>query len=118
MTTAAEQRSEERLYKNWPIWFSEGYGKTLYCGRTLAISSMAISLSCHLTRKSLPSGRQITVYFEVPHLDIVNLTLVGRILRIDTIDGNFRRIVILFDELLPFKPSKLEFQDQSLAASV
>ena len=118
MTTVAEQRREERLHADWPIWFSEGYGKTLYCGRTLAISSMAISLSCYLTRKSLPSGKQITVYFEVPHLDIANLTLVGRILRIDTIDGNFRRIIILFDEPLPFKPSKLEFQDQSLAASV
>ena len=118
MTTAVEQRSEERLYKNWPIWFSEGYGKTLYCGRTLAISSMAISLSCYLTRKSLPSSRQITVYFEVPHLDIVNLTLVGRILRIDTIDGNFRRIVILFDEPLPFKPSELELLNPSFAAAI
>ena len=118
MTTAVEQRSEDRLYVDWPIWFAEDYGKTFYCGRILAISSTAVSLSCYLTKKSLPSGKQITVYFKVPHLDIANLTQVGRIFRIDTIDGNFRRIVILFDELLPFKPSKLEFQDQSLAASV
>ena len=118
MTTVAEQRREERLHAGWPIWFSEGYGKTLYCGRTLAISSMAISLSCYLTRKSLPSGKQITVYFKVPHLDIANLTQVGRIFRIDTIDGNFRRIVILFDEPLPFKPSELELLNPSFAAAV
>ncbi len=118
MTAAIEQRNEQRLYVDWPIWFAEDYGKTFYCGRILAISSTAVSLSCYLTKKSLPSGKQITVYFKVPHLDIANLTQVGRISRIDTIDGNFRRIVILFDELLPFKPSKLEFQDQSLTASV
>ena len=118
MTTVVEQRSEKRLHMNRPIWFSEGHGKTLYCGRTLAISSMGISLSCYLTRKSLPSSRQITVYFEVPHLNIVNLALVGRILRIDTIDGNFRRIVILFDEPLPFKPSELELLNPSFAAAV
>ncbi len=118
MTIAVEQRSEKRLYANWPVWFSEGYGKTLYYGKTLAISSMAISLSCYLTQKSLPTSKQITVYFEIPHLNIVNLALVGRILRIDSIDGNLRRIVVLFDEQLPFRPSELEFQDQSLAASV
>ena len=118
MTAAVEQRNEQRLYVDWPIWFAEDYGKTFYCGRILAISSTAVSLSCYLTKKSLPSGKQITVYFKVPHLDIANLTQVGRISRIDTIDGNFRRIVILFDEPLPFKPSELELLNPSFAAAV
>jgi hypothetical protein len=118
MTTAVEHRDEKRLYMNRPIWFSEGYGKTLYCGETLAISSMAISLNCYLTKESLPCSKKITVYFDVPHLNTTNLALVGHILRIDTIDRNFRRIIILFDEPLPFKPSELKFQNQSLAVSV
>jgi hypothetical protein len=118
MTAAVEQRNEQRLYVDWPIWLTKGYGKALYCGKMLAISSTAVSLSCYLTKKSLPSGKQITVYFKVPHLDIANLTQVGRIFRIDTTAGNFRRIVVLFDEPLPFKPSELGVLNPSFAAAV
>jgi hypothetical protein len=118
MTVATKQRNEQRLYVDWPIWFAEDYGKTFYCGRILAISSRAVSLSCYLTKKSLPTGKQITVYFKVPHLDIANLTQIGHILRIDTIDGDLRRIIILFDEPLPFKPGELELLKSSFATSV
>lgn len=124
MTTFVEQRNEQRLYADWPIWFTKGYGKVLYCGKMLAISSTAVSLSCYHTKKSLSSGKQISVYFQIPHFglddysDIVNFTQVGRIFRIDTIDGNFCRIVIRFDEPLPFKPSKLGVLNRSFAASV
>jgi hypothetical protein len=118
MTPFAEQRNEQRAYMDCPVWFAEDYGKTFYCGRILAISSTAISLSCYLTKKSLPSGKQITVYFKVPHLDTANLTQIGRILRIDTIDGNLRRIIILFDEPLPFKPNELELLKPSFATMV
>lgn len=124
MITAIEQRNEQRLEGDWPIWFAKGYGEALYCGKMLAISSTAVSLSCHPTKKSLSSGKQITVYFKIPrfglddYLDLVNFTQVGRIRRINTIDGNFCRIVIRFDEPLPFKPSKLEVLNRSLAAAV
>jgi len=124
MTVAVEQRNEQRLYVDWPIWFAEDYGKTFYCGRILAISSTAVSLSCYLTKKSLPSGKQITVYFQIPHFglddysDIVNFTQVGCIIRIDTMDRNFCRIAIRFDEPLPFKLSKLGVLNRSFAASV
>lgn len=124
MTTFVEQRNEQRLYVDWPIWFTEGYGKVLYCGKMLAISSTAVSLSYYSTRKSLSSGKQIIIYFKIPHFglddysDIVNFTQVGCIIRIDTIDRNFCRIVIRFDEPLPFKPGKLGVLNRSFAASV
>jgi hypothetical protein len=124
MTVSVEQRNEQRLYRDWPIWFTEGYGKSLYCGKMLAISSTATSFSCYLTRKSLSSDKQITIYLDVPHFslddysDIVSFTQVGRICRIDTIGRNFCRIVVRFDEPLPFKPSKLEALNRSFAVAV
>jgi hypothetical protein len=124
MTTAIEQRNKLEVGGGWPIWFAKDYGEALYCGKMLAISSTAISLSCYRTKKSLPSGNQITVYFQIPRFgsddysDVVNFAQVGRIYRINTIDKDFYRIVIRFDEPLPFKPSKLGVLNRSFAAAI
>jgi len=120
MNIKQERRKEKRLNCDWPIWFAESFGKTLYYGEILNISSQALALTCK-TDKNLPHiASRITAYFKVPHMggydssDVITLSCKGCVFRVDTVEDNksLRKIVIEFEKSLPFKPGKINGVNQ------
>ncbi len=116
-----ERRKEERLYCDWPIWFAEGFGRTLCCGKMLSISSTAVSFSCVLGKDCPQIGEKTMIHFRIPRVglddssDLVLLTRPGSIHRIDEAARRLSLVVVRFDQHLPFKPAKLEAVNKMLS---
>ena len=116
MNIKQERRKKKRLNYDWSIWFAEGFGKTLYYGEILNISSEALALICKTDKNLTQRGCRVTAYFNVPHIgrndssDVIMLSCQGCVLRIDTVEDNkfLRQIVIIFDKPLSFEPEKIK----------
>ncbi len=114
MDNSKERRKEQRLRCRWPVWFTEGLGKTLYSGQMLDISSQGVAFTC-CPEKSFPHpGQKVTTHFNIPHFgsddtcDMTTFTRVSHIHRVDIIDKSSSRVAVQFDEPLDFTPSKLK----------
>lgn len=121
MAEFVERRKERRLQCDWPVWFTEGLGKTLYRGRMLDISSEGVAFTCRIEKKFPQLEQKVTTHFNVPHVgadddsDITTFTRESCIYRIDPIDEVSARVAVRFNEPLDFKPGKLEALHQLLA---
>ena len=121
MTETIERRKEKRLYCRWPIWCAEGFGKTLYHGEMLNISSEGVAFTCQIDKNFPQPGQQLTIQFSVPRLgsedasDMTIFTRISRVRRIDAMDKTLNSIAVQFDEPLPFKPTKLAAVNQMLS---
>jgi len=114
MDSSREQRKEQRLRCRWPVWFTEGLGKTLYRGRMLDISSEGVAFTCR-PEKSFPRpGQKVTTHFNIPRLgsddasDTTTFARVSHVYRVDIIDKCLLRVAVHFDKPLNFTPSKLK----------
>jgi len=109
-----ERRKEPRLYCHWPVWFTEGLGKTLYRGRMLDISSEGVAFTCQAEKKFPRLGQKVTTHFDVPRTgsndasDMTTFTRVSHVYRIDALDKETSRVAVHFDEPLNFTPGKLK----------
>ena len=112
MKKNAERRREQRLRYHWPIWFAEDFGKTLFQGQMLDVSSTSASFTCHIDANSPRFGQQISTHFSIPRLgsddllDTVSLTRIGHIRRIEQIDNCLQCIAVSFAEPLSFRPGE------------
>lgn len=114
MDGSKERRKEQRLHCRWPVWFTEGPGKTLYSGQMLDISSQGVAFTC-CPEKGFPHpGQEVTTHFNIPHFgsddacDMTTFTRVSHIYRVDAINKSISRVAVQFDEPLDFTPSKLK----------
>jgi len=114
MDLTDDRRKEPRLRCRWPVWFTEGLGKTFYRGRMLDISSEGVAFTCQPEKKFPRLGQEVTTHFNVPRLgsddasDMTTFTRISHIYRIDRLDEKSSRIAVHFDEPLNFKPGKLK----------
>ena len=114
MEKTKEQRKEERLECRWPVWCAKGFGKTLYHGQMLDISSQGLAFTCRADKEFPGPGQQVTIHFSVPRFgpnESSNMTIftrISRIHRVEDVDGSLHRVAVQFDEPLAFEPSKLE----------
>jgi len=112
MKTGIERRREQRLRYHWPVWFAEDFNETLTQGQLVDVSSGGAAFTCHSHEVSYYPGQELTARFSVPRFgnddsfDMTNFTRIGRICRIDDVNGFVRRIAIQFAEPLTFKPGE------------
>jgi len=114
MDIQKERRKEPRLRCRWPVWFTEGFGKTLYRGRMLDLSSEGVAFTCHPEKKFPRLSQEVTTHFNVPRIgsndatDMTTFTRISHIYRVDTLDDKVSRVAVHFDEPLDFTPGKLK----------
>lgn len=88
-----ENRSEQRLNYNWPMWFSEEPEKRFsdakcFEGQMINISSIGMIFRCGVEENSLHVGQQIKTQFRVPQFSsfepfsVLLTTHTGRICRV------------------------------------
>ncbi|MHC4555717.1 MAG: hypothetical protein ACYS80_00275 [Planctomycetota bacterium] len=118
-----ERRTEQRLRYYWPIWFAEGFDRTLSQGQMVDISSRAAAFTCYADDTCPSLGQQITARFSVPcygpedSFDMANFTRSGHVCRVDNVNSFLRRVAVQFAEPLPFKPGEQtanEFETQEI----
>lgn len=119
MNDTVEQRTEQRLCYNWPIRFAVNHGDVLNQGKMVDISSYGSAFICE-SNASPGMDQEITTMFSVPRFgisesyDMANYSRLGRVCRIDPVDGTLRRVAIQFTQPLFFKPGEQDI-DQSMA---
>lgn len=108
MEKSKEQRKEQRLHYHWPVRFTEDFGKALFQGQMLDISSQGGAFSCHSDENCPFPGQQLVTHFSVPRFDIgmVRFTRTGRVCRVDNVNPFLRRVAVRFAEPLSFKPGE------------
>ena len=114
MDVTGDRRKEARLRCHWPVWFTEGFGKTFYRGLMLDISSEGVAFTCRPEKKFPRLGQKVTTHFNVPRIgsddasDMTTFTRISHIYRVDPLDEGLSRVAVHFDEPLDFKPGKLK----------
>jgi hypothetical protein len=115
MSIKYERRKAQRINCDWPIWFAQGLGKTLYFGQIINISNEALALVCKTDGELPPQGEWVTAYFDVPHVgrdggDVTTLRCKGCVVRTDAAEGNgaYSQMVIKFERPLLFEPEKID----------
>ncbi len=112
MKHANERRREQRLCYQWPVWFSEDFGKMLFHGQMFDVSSTGMAFTCNADDNCPYPGQTITTQFSVPRLadknasDAVSFIRIGRICRVDDTNSFLRRVALQFSETLSFKPGE------------
>ena len=121
MDENCERRIEQRLRYYWPIWFAEGFDRTLSQGQMIDISSRAAAFTCYANDGCPSPGQKIIARFSVPRygpddsFDMANFTRSGHVCRVDNVNSFLRRVAVQFAEPLPFKPGEQttnEFETQ------
>jgi len=112
MNTTREQRTEERLSYQWPIWFAEDFHDELSQGQMADVSSRAAAFTCYADDRCPRPGQYLTARFSVPQygpddsFDIVDFVRSGRVSRVDGVNNALRRVTLQFTEPLPFRPGE------------
>ncbi|MHC4397799.1 MAG: PilZ domain-containing protein [Planctomycetota bacterium] len=115
-----ERRGERRLCYDWPIWFSEGFKKTLFKGQLLDVSSGGTAFTCNSRDDSPYLGQQLTIRFRIPRFgsaapfNVVLFTRIGHVCRLENIDSQSRRVVVEFARPLFFKPGEQDVSDSNV----
>jgi len=106
-------RSENRLRYNWPVWFAENFDDILAQGQMVDVSSKGAAFTCYAD-KCPRYGQNITARFSVPKhhssdpFDMENFVRSGHICRVEDDGPYVKRIAIQFAEPLPFNPADPE----------
>jgi hypothetical protein len=114
MDNPKEQRRENRLSHQWPVWFSEDFTKNVFQGLMVDVSSGGLAFTCNFDESCPQPGQQLMTRFSVPRFGDENPSAMtsfrrtGRVLRVDIINNHVRRIAIQFDEPLSLKPGEQE----------
>ena len=112
MDGKSEQRTEERLSYDWPVWFGEDFKKAQFAGQMINVSSKGAAFTCHADKKHPYQGQEVTARFGVPRFglgeefNMVTFTKTGHICRVEDEDGVLRRVAVQFAEPLFFKPGE------------
>ncbi len=118
-------RREQRLYYDWPIWFSEDIKNTPFKGQLLDVSSGGAAFICNSRDDSPNLGQQLTTRFRVPRFrdprfgsaapfSLVLFTHIGRVCRVENIDSVSRRVVVHFNMPLFFSPGEQGVSDSEV----
>jgi hypothetical protein len=105
-----ERRTEQRLRYHWPIWFAEDFNGELSQGQMADISSTSAAFTCYAHEACPNQGQYITTRFSVPRygldnsFDLADFIRSGHVYRVDYLNGFLRRIAVIFNEPLPFRP--------------
>ena len=111
MSGLTNNRRENRLRYNWPVWFAENYDDILSQGQMVDICSNGAAFTCYAD-KCPYDGQSITARFSVPKhgsddpFDLENFIRTGQICRIDEVGPYLKRVAFQFAEPLPFKPGE------------
>lgn len=107
-----DNRKENRLRYNWPIWFADNFNEMLSQGQMVDVSSGGAAFTCYAD-KCPYEGQEITTRFSVPRhgssdpFDLENFVRTGNICRIEDAGPYVKRVAIQFAEPLPFKPGEV-----------
>lgn len=107
-----DNRRENRLRYNWPVWFADNFNEMLSQGQMVDVSSNGAAFTCYAD-KCPYEGQQITTRFSVPRhgssdpFDLENFVRTGKICRIEDAGPFVKRVAIQFAEPLPFKPGEV-----------
>jgi len=112
MDTLNEQRSERRLYYNWPLRFARQLGENLCEGQMLDVSSKGGAFIYKADENCPYPDQQITALFGVPRFEseMENFIRKCRVCRVDNISRFMRRVAVEFLEPLSFEPAKESFK--------
>jgi len=107
-----ERRAEKRLRYHWPVWFAEDFNEILSQGQMVDVSSSGAAFTCQADTNCPYVGQNLTARFSIPRFvaddsfDMASFTRVGRVCRVDSVNGFVKRIAVQFAEPLPFKPGQ------------
>jgi len=106
-----DNRRENRLRYNWPVWYADNFNEMLSQGQMVDVSSNGAAFTCYADKCPYP-GQEITTRFSVPRhgsedpFDLENFIRTGHICRIEDEGPFVKRVAIQFAEPLPFKPGE------------
>jgi hypothetical protein len=110
MEETDNKRLEERLSYKWPVLFAEDFTESVSEGIMVDVSSGGLAFICSIKENCPSLGQQLCMRFSIPRADeddpsaMTSFTRTGRVLRINDINQNLRRVAIEFDEPLTLKP--------------
>ena len=116
MEKTEENRAEQRLVLDSPVWFS-GEGAEILPAVMMDISSQAMAFYCGSGGGCPWPGKEITTKFSVPRLGFspfqsrVTFSRKCKVFRVEDISESFRKVVVLFDRPLFFKPAEQGFSE-------
>ena len=108
MNKVKEQRAEERLHYELPVWFSEDLEQIVFEGVMVDISNIAMAFSCKADEHCPYPGQNLVVQFSIPDSEpqrqsaAKNVVREGYVSRVDQLSGELCRVAIQFDEPPPF----------------
>lgn len=112
MDNPNEQRRENRLRHQWPVWFSQDFTKDVFQGLMVDVSSGGMAFTCNFDENCPQPGQQLKARFSIPRSGDDDPTATtsfirnSRVIRVDVINNHLRRIAIQFDEPLSLKPGE------------
>jgi hypothetical protein len=106
MHEAQDRRGEQRLYYDWPVRFSRGFGEHIFQGRMANLSSTSAAFTCPAEQNCAYPGREVVTFFSVPRLGSERQDIIrtAQTCRVDRVDDSRSRVVVRFAEPLPFRP--------------
>ena len=110
MDDPKKQRKEKRLRHQWPVWFSEDFKKAVFQGLMVDVSSGGLAFTCKANENCPHPGQRLITRFSIPRYGVddssamTSFTRTGRVLRVDILNSQLRRVAIQFEEPLSLKP--------------
>ena len=110
MDNPNEQRRENRLRHQWPVWFSQDFTKDVFQGLMVDVSSGGMAFVCNADDNCPQVGQRLTARFSIPRSedddssDMTSFTRSGHVLRVDVVNTFLRQVAIQFEEPLSLKP--------------
>ncbi|MBN2181502.1 MAG: PilZ domain-containing protein [Sedimentisphaerales bacterium] len=110
MDQARNQRQEERLEYQWPVWFAEDFKQMLSEGLMVDVSSGGMAFKCNADENCPKVGQKLAARFSIPRFEeddssaITSFIRTGYVLRVEKINASLCLVAIQFDEPLSLKP--------------
>ena len=110
MDNSIEQRREERLECQWPLWFAGDTGESLAQGEMIDVSSGGLAFTCNANQRTPSTGERLVLHFSVPRsscsdsFDMAKFTRTAHICGTGNMEPSLLRVSVEFEEPLPFKP--------------
>ena len=123
MDNTREQRREERLSYQWPVWFSEDFQQSVNQGLMVDVSSGGLAFTYEEEDKPY-SGQMLIMRFSIPRADdqdssaLASITRSGRVCRVDEIGEKQCRVAVQFDKPLSLKPCEQAGIDLMLSRDI
>lgn len=115
MEQGSERRTESRFRYHWPVWYSaEPHHGEVSQGQMVDITSNAAAFTCYADYQCPHPSQYLATRFSVPRygddgsFDMSDFVRTGHVYRVDSVSDHLRRVVVRFNEPLPFSPANEE----------